>query len=750
VILKTLLTPPVFNDEEKSHEAHLLYLILGFMLFLPAPLLISAYIYTPDRLPFFISLTGIAEIINIFLFVLLYRGRIRLSSILQIAGFWIFTTMSAYLGSGIRSEAYLLGYGCSIITAGILIGFHEALIVSLLSVLSGLVLLLLEITSTVQFGSLSPAAVWWGYSIILFPLIAISQLYWSKKISSALEQTKHNESALRDRVQKLHFLRELSVLYSQILNLKAFCEKVYEIFPKYFPELHITILFYDAAKNALVSDDIFGITRFPHELHPDIQELGFSVSGKCFIERRPILVNNCATTDLIPKKYVELYQLKSTLAVPMLRQDSTWGVVRIDDKNSYNAFHEDDIEYFSMLADQFTVAIENNKLFLERKITEEAMLQTQKMESLGILAGGVAHDFNNLLQAILGHADLVATKLEKSHSAHHNIASIEKAARSASELTQQLLAYSGRGKFHIGVINVNEIIRINFHLWEVSIPKNVHLHFFPFADIYPVEADLGQLQQVIMNLIINAGEAIGTKNGSITISTSNYSVSQDNLPFWSRFGSPPSLGEYAMIEVRDDGIGMTPETLSRIFDPFFTTKFTGRGLGLAAVLGIVRGHHGRLSVESTEGNGTVFKVIFPESKKDYIVPQKTETSDVRFSGSVLVIDDEDEVREIVTEALEMKELKVYQAADGLSGLEVYSQHGDEISLVILDLSMPGMGGEETFRCLRNINPNVRIIISSGYSETEVADFFANEKVSGFLQKPFTMETLYAAVGRQIG
>jgi len=383
----------------------------------------------------------------------------------------------------------------------------------------------------------------------------------------------------------------------------------------------------------------------------------------------------------------------------------------------------------------------------ERIRTEQALRQAQKVESLGILAGGVAHDFNNILQAILGQASLAGGKLDESNPARAHVMKIERAATRAAELTQHLLAYSGRSKFELRTFSLNELIKDNLHLLEVTIPKIVRLNAELDHRHSSIQADPGQIQQIVMNLIINAGEAIGDKPGMVTIRTRTEHISDSIKQWMAIVGERMAAGDYVVLEIEDTGIGMSPGTLARIFDPFFTTKFTGRGLGLAAVLGIIRGHRGGLIVESAEGKGTTFRLAFPAVPEDDTQRESSAPSNGTMEGTVLVIDDEQFVREFVTDVLGEKRIPCLTAEDGYVGIELFRKRCKEISVVLLDLSMPGMGGEETFRRLKEIDPTVKVVMSSGYSESEISAQFAGRGLAGFVQKPYTLEALVAALNQ---
>jgi nitrogen-specific signal transduction histidine kinase len=391
----------------------------------------------------------------------------------------------------------------------------------------------------------------------------------------------------------------------------------------------------------------------------------------------------------------------------------------------------------------------------ERKQAEEALARAQKTESLGVMAGGVAHDFNNLLVAMLGQTSLALAKLPPESAAREPIEKAVRAAHRAADLTRQLLAYSGRGHFSVQPLRLNALIGENLGLLEVAIPKHVRLDA-ELADSLPmIRADAGQMQQVLMNLIINAAEAIGTRPGAVTIRTSVGDVTPTDRHTWHQAGEPLPAGPYVVLQVSDDGCGMDAETLARIFDPFFSTKFTGRGLGLAAVLGIVSGHHGGLRVESTPGAGTTFQLAFPVPTPDQAGPVPALPAPPagvpagRTSALILLIDDEEPVREAVTDILDLQGVRVLAAADGQAGLALYREHRAAIRLVLLDLSMPGMSGEETFRQLRALDPEVRIILSSGYDKSEVSARFAGQAPTGFVQKPYSVDDLTAAMRQHL-
>ncbi len=375
---------------------------------------------------------------------------------------------------------------------------------------------------------------------------------------------------------------------------------------------------------------------------------------------------------------------------------------------------------------------QRKQLQLEKKIQK-----AQKHESLYILAGGIAHDFNNLLVSILGNAGLALLELDEKSLIAESLKQIEVASQRAADLTKQLLAYSGKGKFVLEIVDLSSLVEEMAHLLEISISKDITLIYDFDKNLPPIEADPTQIRQVVMNLITNASEAIGKKWGRIHITTGRHSFENEDLShylFQEEFGE----GEYCYIEVRDTGCGMSEETLKKIFDPFYTTKFTGRGLGLAAVLGIVRGHKGTIKVDSDEINGTTFRAIFPSSKKPVVAKKDPALlSRERYADiTILVVDDEETVLNVTCRILRQYGFNVIAAHDGYDALEQLKSNIHDISLVILDMTMPGLDGEATFREMRKYDPQLKIILSSGFSEQEATNKFTGKGLTGFIQKPY--------------
>jgi two-component system, cell cycle sensor histidine kinase and response regulator CckA len=380
---------------------------------------------------------------------------------------------------------------------------------------------------------------------------------------------------------------------------------------------------------------------------------------------------------------------------------------------------------------------ERKRVELERQQLEHQMQQAQKLESLGVLAGGIAHDFNNLLMAILGNASLALMKLRPESPGRDHLQKVETAAKRAAELTNQMLAYSGKGKFVVEPLCMSRVVEEMSHLLGAVISKKVVLKFDFTDDLPPIEADASQIRQVVMNLILNGSDAIGDTSGVVTVSTGVVQADRSYLSGTYLDWELPE-GYYVYVEISDTGHGMDAETQRKIFDPFFTTKFSGRGLGLAAVLGIVRGHHGAVKVYSEVGKGTTVKVLLPaaEEPEPVRVVKPRAAADWRGHGLVLVVDDEEMIRDTARMILEAVGFDVLLAEDGREAVEVFRERGDDIRVVLLDMTMPHMGGEEAFTELRRIRDDVRVILSSGYNEQEATNRFAGKGLAGFIQKPY--------------
>jgi two-component system cell cycle sensor histidine kinase/response regulator CckA len=382
--------------------------------------------------------------------------------------------------------------------------------------------------------------------------------------------------------------------------------------------------------------------------------------------------------------------------------------------------------------------LESERLNLERQ-----MQQTQKLESLGVLAGGIAHDFNNILASILGNASLGLEELPPFAPGRESLEAIEGSARRAAELCRQMLAYSGKGRFLIEPLRLDELVTGLSPLLKTSISKRATLILQSEKGTAQIFGDSTQIQQIVMNLVINASESLGDQPGFIKVSTGDMECSRDYLQSGLYQESDLQPGRFVWLSVSDTGCGMNPETQRRIFEPFYTSKFTGRGLGLSAVLGIVRGHKGALYLESQPGKGSTFRILFPAAQEETLPTKATQAPSDFWTGHgcMLLVEDELDVRILEQKMLERLGFEVMPASNGIEALEIYRQNPGKFTMVLLDLTMPYMNGQEMFHELCKINPAVKVLISSGYSESEVASRFAGEQIAGFIEKPFTLDEL---------
>lgn len=383
----------------------------------------------------------------------------------------------------------------------------------------------------------------------------------------------------------------------------------------------------------------------------------------------------------------------------------------------------------------------------KRRRLDDRVRDAQKMESLSVLAGGVAHDFNNLLMGVLGNAELALIDLSPVSPARESVEKIRTAALRAADLARQMLAYSGRGSFVVGSINLSEVVSEMGQLVKSSISTDALVEYHLAEEMRSVSADATQIRQLAMNLISNACEALEDQGGIVDVSTGMIECDEAYLDR-TFFNEDCAAGLYAFIDVSDTGAGMDAATVEKMFDPFFTTKFTGRGLGLAAVSGIVRGHNGAVFVTSEPGEGTTVRVLLPVSS-DQVVTHVEESDELEGrtgDGSVvLLVDDDASVLDVGTRMLESGGFRVIAASDGHDALHAFKEHASEIDCVVLDLTMPGMGGEDTFEELRRAHCDVPMILGSGYFHAEIREQFKDKGFAAVLQKPYRRDHLVRTI-----
>jgi len=396
-----------------------------------------------------------------------------------------------------------------------------------------------------------------------------------------------------------------------------------------------------------------------------------------------------------------------------------------------------------------TEVTELRKANIEKMAIERKMLAAQKLESLGVLAGGIAHDFNNLLTAMLGNATLARFALTPGSAAAEHLNHIEQAARRAADLCQQMLAYAGKKQVRPISMRLSELVRSTAGLLRVTMHKNIRLELQLDDDLPSVQADAAQLQQIVMNLVINAADAIGTEPGEIQVTTFRQQVDSDYLRTALHAPELPA-GLYVGLEVKDTGCGMTTETIERIFEPFFSTKSSGRGLGLAAVTGIVKSHRGALFVESEPGRGSRFRLLLQASNSNLEGSTRAAERLVKLVGAALIVDDEPSVCEVLSVLLTRSGMTTTIANSGDEALKIYAAREQGFDLVMLDLLMPGLSGEETLREIRQRNQKQRVVVMTGYTENEAVNRCEALGISAFVRKPIEMAALLEKLRTTLG
>jgi PAS domain S-box-containing protein len=403
---------------------------------------------------------------------------------------------------------------------------------------------------------------------------------------------------------------------------------------------------------------------------------------------------------------------------------------------------------------RLTDVTERKRTEVERRALEEKHRHTQKRESLGVMAGGIAHDFNNLLTVIIGNAELARAQVGPTSPAAPFLRDAVKAADWAASLTRQMLTYAGKVRFASERVSLTTLIGGIGNLLRSAVAPQANLEFDLLGDLPPLLGDATQLRQLVMNLVANASEALGGQPGSICVRTRLAEVRAEDLAT-AVFNAGVTAGPHLLLEVADTGAGMDPATLARIFEPFFTTKSTGRGLGLPVVLGVVRAHGGAIFVHSEVGAGTQFRIVLPPASEGLdVTPRPGGTLDLgqtsKLTGSVLVVDDEDHVRRVAEQFLRQDGFRVLTAVDGADALRTYQRFASEIDVVLLDMTMPALSGAAVYRRLRAMNPDLAIILTSGYDEEAVLQQCPASERSAFLQKPYRGEDLTAKVREMLG
>ncbi len=381
----------------------------------------------------------------------------------------------------------------------------------------------------------------------------------------------------------------------------------------------------------------------------------------------------------------------------------------------------------------------------ERKRLEAQLQYAQKIEAVGTLAGGVAHDFNNLLMGIQGNVSLMLMDMDSAHPDYERLKNIEKQIQSGARLTSHLLGYARKGKYEVKPLDLNQLVEETSDTFGRT-KKEITIHQEPAEDLFPVEADPGQIEQVLLNLFVNASDAM-PGGGKLILKTVNVTHKDMKGKLYE-----PKPGNYVLLTVTDTGIGMYKKTMERIFDPFFTTKEMGRGtgLGLASAYGIIKAHGGYIDVDSRRGHGTTFSIYLPATEKEVQRVVRTAERVAKGTGKVLLVDDEEVVLEVGQELLKATGYTVLTAKDGKEAIKVYRENRDNIDIVVLDMVMPNMGGGEAYDRMKEINPDIKVLLSSGFSIDGEASEILERGCNSFIQKPFTMKELSGEIGKILG
>ncbi len=446
------------------------------------------------------------------------------------------------------------------------------------------------------------------------------------------------------------------------------------------------------------------------------------------------------------RQWVAKNNILSLVRVPVVSSSRLRGYIGLDSEARAEEWPDETIPLLRMIGEILLSAWDRRCVMQQRAILEVQVQQAQKMESLGVMAGGIAHDFNNILTGIMGNAELAQLSVPEGGELHRYMEGITQSARRAAELCRQMLAYSGRGKFFSEPFKLNDLVSDMMPLLRASVTRTANFECELAPNLPEVEGDAAQFRQILVNLVTNASESLDEKQGAVRVRTGLEYCSEEFLER-TYLPEPLPAGDYVVLEVSDTGCGMEAEVLEKIFDPFYTTRFAGRGLGLPAVLGIVRSHKGALRLDTVPGQGTRFSLYFPvqaTSAKSYFA-QGEVLGDWHGHGTVLLVDDEETVLSVGAMMLKHVGLDVVTAENGEEALTRAAQHGDRLQCIILDHSMPGMTGDATCAEFKRRFPEVPIIIASGYMRQSIEHEFEPGRVAAFLPKPFELFNIQAVM-----
>jgi len=696
--LATLLKSPQFDDEEKTRQAFLLHVILWTLIIVPFPYLAYIILFVPSLANRALMQSLFGEAVNIFLIVLLRRGRVRAASIIQVAALWLFFVGSATTDSGVHSEAYQIGQALVICIAGMLLGVRGALIIVGLSVLAGGLMVTAGAVGWWSFKSPDPAVTIWIVSAILFPVLAVLQYLNNRLFRKALTQASRN---ITDRKRTEEALRESEEKYrSFVANAMDAIFVVQEGFIKFPNPIASALTGYSQEELTTRTIDTF--------IHPDDRGMVFD-NYRRRLEGEE--VPNTYSFRIIKKKGEELWgQINAALIA--------W-----DGKPAVLCFVRDITE-----RKRAEEALRNS---------EEQLRQSQKIEAIGRLAGGVAHDFNNLLTVISGNCQLSLLELKETDPLKGNIEEIKRASERAADLTRQLLAFSRRQILEMRVLDLNSLLTDLDKMLHRLIGEDIELTTLLADDLGRVKTDPGWVEQIIINLAVNARDAM-PNGGKLTIETANVELDEG----YARGHIAVKPGRYIMLSVSDTGVGMTPEVREQVFEPFFTTKEKGKGtgLGLSTVYGIVKQSGGNIWVYSEPGLGTTFKIYLPGVDESFEEMREKVTKEEfpRGNETILVVEDEEDVRRLAVRILERQGYRVLGASSGDDALVLSKE---PIHLMLTDVVMPGMSGRQLADQLISLHPKMKVLYMSGYTDDAIVHHGVLEEGVNYIQKPFTIDGL---------
>jgi PAS domain S-box-containing protein len=743
-ILRSFVSAPTFADKERTHAARWLNrLALTLISLLSADsILVLLGILDEDAMGQIMLANSLGLAVNLLALLLMRRGQVRLAGLLLVGVlFALITYGNAFIFRSIRTPN-ILTYFALIPLTGLVLGRRPMNLLAGLSIVTIVAIFALEWT-----GTITPVPITRSLTddlVVLLLTIAMNTLL----LNASIRRVQENAEEVQRAAEAVAVAnQELQLSQRELQQARAELEQRVEQRTRELQQsntqLQVEIEERRQLMEALRQSE--GHWRSLAEYLPEIivtitLDRTIAFLNQPIGQRRPDTLIGAPVVTIHTRAEDQALLLQGIEEV--LLTGETFSYESVESREQGTAWYLNRVGAIRQDG-AVTALILISTDITEQKQTERLMAQSQKLESLGVLAGGVAHDFNNLLTAMMMQLSLATAKLPAEHPVRRHLERTMTAAERAAELTRQMLNYAGRSPSEIKMLDLNDLIMDNVQLFSATIPKTIQLQSHLSSSIPLIMGDRGQIQQLIMNLILNSAEAIGDKPGTIRLKTDVQELTGEETQYWHWSGTRPEPGRYVRLEVQDTGIGMDTKTLSKIFDPFFTTKFTGRGLGLASVLGIVRSHKGGLSVSSTLGHGTTFSIFFPAlTSASPLVDETASLLPAAMAGALaLIIDDEELVREALANILSEAGLQVLHAADGPSGIELFRARHEAIDVVLLDLSMPGMNGEQVFYALQAIDATVPVLIISGYSEQEVMDRFVNKRLAGFIQKPFSVDSL---------